>query len=278
MAAVSQRLPAPRSFAIADLARRRGIVGIFGLAFAAGLWEIVARLHVVPAAYFPTVEQIATAGVAMVVQGSLLQTDALTLERALAGWVVAVVLGFALAIAAASFRTFRRMISPVVDVLRGIPPAALVPLGIYLLGQGTSLYLTIIVFAALWPIYIGVTAGLDHVDRVLINTGAALGLSSRETLLLIKLPAALPEIFTGLRLAAGFSLMGTVVAEMLSGRDGIGYTIYDAAFSLRVTQTFVALVVIGLDGILINSLLTFARRRATGWHIRLTAARMTGAA
>jgi ABC-type nitrate/sulfonate/bicarbonate transport system permease component len=254
------------------------LLGALGLAAAAGLWEAVSRSGLVPSAYMPPVEAIVRALATMIATHGLVQTDVLTLGRAVFGWCIAVVIALTLALASAYWRVVRQALAPPVDVLRGLPPAALVPLAIYYLGQGGSLYLTIIVFAAVWPAYIGAMSGLAHVDRVLVDSGTALGRSRAEVLLQIKLPAAMPELFTGLRLAAGFSLMGTVVAEMLAGSNGIGYTIYDAAFTLHVPETFAALVVIGIDGIAISGALLLVRGRLLRWHVRLTAARTMGVA
>ena len=83
------------------------------------------------------------------------------------------------------------------------------------------------------------------------------------------MPAALPEIFTGIRYAATISLIAVIVSEMLAGRDGIGFMIFKKAFALRTAEVFGLMFLVGVNGVLLNGLVNLLRRGVTGWHIRM---------
>ena len=102
-----------------------------------------------------------------------------------------------------------------------------------------------------------------------LNTGRMFGLNNWQLLWQVKLPAALPEIFTGIRYAATISLIAVIVAEMLAGRDGIGFMIFKKAFALRTPEVFGLMFLVALNGVLLNGLVSLLRRGLTGWHIKM---------
>jgi len=119
--------------------------------------------------------------------------------RAVAGLAIATAIGLVVAIAAARYAVLRRMLEPAVGMLRVLPPPAIVPISIFVLGIGTQLFLFIIAFAAIWPIYINAANSLAAGEPVQLMTGRCFGYSRWEILLRLRLPAALPEIVTGIR-------------------------------------------------------------------------------
>jgi len=246
--------------------KRLGGIALFLL-----LWEIVARSGIVSAEYFPAVPTIATALAGLAASVRFLIELAMTWGRALAGLAIAIALGLGVAIVAGRYELVRRTLDPVVEMLRVLPPPALVPLSIFALGLGPQLFLFIIAFAAVWPVYINAANALKSAEPVQLFTGRAFGYSDWEILLKLRLPSAMPEIFTGIRLAAGVSLLAAVAAEMLAGRDGLGFLLFDAAFTLRTADMFAIMFAVGVSGVLMNLLVVAARRMVIGWHVRLTA-------
>jgi ABC-type nitrate/sulfonate/bicarbonate transport system permease component len=112
-------------------------------------------------------------------------------------------------------------------------------------------------------------AALAAVSPVQLATGRMLGLGRLGLLWQIKLPAALPEIFAGVRYATTISVIAVIVAEMLAGRDGIGFMLFKKAFALRTAEVFALMLVTALGGVVLNSLVAGARWLLTGWHIRM---------
>ena len=150
------------------------------------------------------------------------------------------------------------------DVLQPIPPAAFVPMAVFMLGLGAKLYAFVIILVTVWPPYLNGVAALSGVGAVQLNTGRMFGLSNWGLLWRIKLPAALPEIFTGIRYAATISLIAVIVSEMLAGRDGIGFMIFKKAFALRTPEVFGLMFLVGLNGVLLNGLVNLLREAGAG--------------
>jgi len=240
---------------------------IVGVLFLLVAWEVIAWAGVIPSRYFPPLSELPPALLGLIQSGELKTAEVLTITRIFGGLTIACLAAFVLAIATTSCEIINDMLTPLIEVLRPLPPAALIPVMIFFLGIGRELFLFIIAFAAVWPIYISTANALRSVDGALIETGASLGCGPITTLLQIRFPAAMPEIFTGLRVGAGVALIATVVIEMLAGRGGIGNLLFDTTFSNRTPETYGVIVVAGANGLLINAMFVGLRRLCIGWHI-----------
>ena len=234
------------------------------------VWQIVASLQLVPEKYFPGIPAIASSFWTMLLSGELLTGDGLTLMRALIGLAGSVVIGVSLAILSDVSPVFRAGFQPIAALVQPIPPAALVPMAVFMLGLGAKLYAFIIILVTVWPPYLNGVAALAATGDVPMKTGRMLGLSDRDILFRIKLPAAMPEIFSGIRYAATISLIAVVVSEMLAGHDGLGFMLIRKAFATKIPDVYALRVVCALNGALINWLVNRARWQMTGWHIRMT--------
>lgn len=237
------------------------------IALVLGSWQLIFALGVVPEKYFPSIPTIAVAFWQMLTDGAVISAWATTFLRALIGLVGAALLGIALAILSDLSPVLSRGIRYVSDVLQPIPPAAFVPMAVFMLGLGTKLYAFVIILVTVWPPYLNGVAALAGVGPVQLNTGRMFGLSDWGLLWRVKLPAALPEIFTGIRYAATISLIAVIVSEMLAGRDGIGFMIFKKAFALRTPEVFGLMFLVAINGVLLNGLVNLLRHRLTGWHI-----------
>ena len=239
-----------------------------GLAMLA--WQSAYWLHAAPEKYFPSLPRIGTAFLDMLRNGDLVGGESATFTRALLGLVVASVIGAALAVLSDTWPVFGRGFRYISDVLQPIPPAAFVPMAVFSLGLGVKLYAFVIILVTVWPPYINGVAALSSVSPVQIDTGRMLGCGKWELLWRIKWPAALPEIFAGIRYAATLSLIAVIVSEMLAGRDGLGFMIFKKAFALRTPEVFALMFLVGVNGMILNGLVFAARLCATGWHMRMT--------
>jgi ABC-type nitrate/sulfonate/bicarbonate transport system permease component len=233
------------------------------------LWQAVYLLQIVPEKYFPSIGRILQALIDMTLTGELLRGDALTFGRAFLGLIGAAVIGIALAIVSDLLPFFRRGFRPLSDFMQPIPPAALVPTAVFALGLGWKLYAFVIILVTVWPPYLNGVAALAGVSDVQLNTGRMLGCSRWDLLWRIKLPAAMPEIFAGIRYAATISLIAVVVSEMLAGRDGVGFMLFKKAFALRTPEVFALMFVVALNGVMLNGLTNLLRWMVTGWHTRM---------
>lgn len=244
------------------------LVGLAGLLL---VWQAVVLSGHIPQEYLPGVPAIGHALLEQLGSSEFWVGEALTLSRAVGGLALAVLTGVGVALLGARHRVVERALSPLLQIMLSLPPAALVPLSIFALGLGAKLFAFIIWFACVWTIYASAINALKASEPVQLNAARTFGYRGWEIILRVGLPAAWPEIFTGIRIAAAGSLMAAVAAEMLAGKDGLGFMLYDTGFSLRIPEMFALLAVAGLNGVLLNALIMYLRRRVAGWHDMLAA-------
>jgi len=235
------------------------------------VWQCIAWSGWVPLDYFPDVPRLGQGFVTLWESGELLSAEALTLTRSLTGLFLSCLIGFVLALLATWKVVVRHALAPVVSVFQVLPPAALVPMTVFALGFGERFFLFIICFAATWPVYLSALRALGSTEALLLAGSRSLGYSPAQILWKVRLPAALPEIFTGIRICAGIALVATIASEMLTSRGGLGFLLFDTAFSLRVEETFAVLAITAGNGVLINALVVGLRRTFTRWNEELHA-------
>lgn len=233
------------------------------------LWQAIVLSDRIPQEYLPGVPAILQAFVAQLGTGEFWLGEALTVSRAVGGLLLASVSGIGLALLGARHRVVKRALAPLTQIMLSLPPAALVPLSIFALGLGGKLFAFIIWFACIWTIYVSAGNALAASEPVQCNAARSIGYGDWAILWRVRLTAAWPEIFTGIRIAAAGSLMAAVAAEMLAGKDGLGFMLYDTAFSLRIPEMFALLGVMGLNGVALNWTVVWLRRRIAGWHDQL---------
>lgn len=241
---------------------------VLSLGLLAAIWQAIYALGLVPAKFLPGLPDVALGFWSMLQSGELLYGNGMTLLRAVLGLTAASLLGIALALVSDASPTFDKGFRPIADLIQPIPPAALVPVAVFTLGLGIKLYAFIILMVTVWPSYLNGRAALRAVAAEQLRTGRMLGMNRAAILWQIKLPAALPEIFAGIRYAATISLIAAVVAEMLSGRNGIGYLLVRKTFAIRTPEVYALMFVTALDGALLNLGVTLARRIFAGWQLR----------
>jgi ABC-type nitrate/sulfonate/bicarbonate transport system permease component len=244
---------------------------LVALGLVLAVWQIVVWLEAVPERYLPQPLSAAEALARVVTTPDDMYAVALTLLRALAGFAFTVPLGIALGILGAVVPVFRRMLRPWTELLRPLPPAAIIPISVFAIGFGLKLYLFIIVFAAVWPVYFNTVAAFSGTEEVLLRTGRAFGCDRWTLIRSIVLPNALPQIFIGIRIAASVSLIGSVVTDLFAGQDGLGYLLFERAFALRVPDVLALTVLCGINGMLFNQMVLVLRRLVIGWHERMMA-------
>jgi NitT/TauT family transport system permease protein len=238
------------------------------LALGVFAWDLVVRLNGIPPYILPGPGLVASTLVSDwgILWSSLLSTMATTLE----GFALAVAGGVGLAVLFNRSRLIERSFYPYAVILQVTPVVAIAPLLlIYLPQQAAVLVCAWIV--AFFPVLANTTLGLNSVDRNLTDLFRLYGASRGQVLWQLKLPAALPQMLAGIKIAGGLSLIGAVVAEIAAGSAGAGsglaYRIAESGYRLNIPRMFAALLLLSLAGIVIFALLSclehFALRR---WH------------
>jgi len=177
-----------------------------------------------------------------------------SLGRVAIGFSLSAIVGIALGIMIGINRFIYRAVDPIFQVLRTVPPLAWLPLSLAAFQQSNPSAIFVIFITAIWPIIINTTVGVQQIPQDYRNVAKVLRLSSPKFFFKILIPSAVPYIFTGLRIGIGLSWLAIVAAEMLTGGVGIGFFIWDAYNSSRLSEIILALVYVGLVGLLLDRL------------------------
>ena len=190
--------------------------------------------------------------------------------RVFAGFGWGVALGIFLGLLIGISRMMERVLDPTIQVLRNIPVTAWVPLSLVFFGIGNALAVFLIGLGAFFPAAINATHGVRQLNITLYKAARMMGANERELLARVILPAALPSILTGARLAMGIAWVLVVVAEILAVRSGLGYLLNDAYLFYRNDVVIAAMLSIGLLGFLSDRLVVLVRNLLLTWNKRET--------
>ncbi len=190
----------------------------------------------------------------------------MTLRRVLAGVVIGVVLGVLLGLVMGSVSWVRSVLEPWLTFLRALPPLAYFFLLVIWLGIDEAPKITLLALAALPPAAVATTAAVVAAPVGLQEAARALGASRSEVIRDVVVPSALPETFTGIRLAVGMAYSSVVAAELFNGIPGIGGLVKDASNYNNTPVVLVGIFAIGISGLIIDGLLRAIERRAVPWR------------
>ena len=189
-----------------------------------------------------------------------------SLERMFAGFAIAVVVAVVGGLLLGLSRRARAAADPIVDFLRAIPPPALLPFAILVMGVGSSMKVFIIAFVCLWPILLNTIDGVTGVDPTLRETTRVYGISGRDRLWRVMLPAASPQIFAGLRTAVSLALILMVISEMVASTNGIGYFVLQSQRTFAIPEMWSGILLLGILGYAFNGAFVLIERRVLRWH------------
>jgi ABC-type nitrate/sulfonate/bicarbonate transport system permease component len=202
----------------------------------------------------------------MAVRGSLWIHLAATLERVALGFCAGAALGVGLGLAAGHLTPIRHIVEPLVELLRPIPPLAMLPMFIVWVGIGEISKVGFITYATFFPIFLTTITGVRQIDPLLLRAAQSLGARGVGLFTRVILPAALPDILTGLRLGVALAFFVIVISEFIGAEHGLGYLINDGRNFFLVPQMLGAAVVLGLLGYAGNGLVRLLERRLTRWQ------------
>lgn len=244
---------------------RRHLLGPAVLVAAIASWELWARSR--PSFLLAPFSVVAERAWAVWPTGEFLSGVAASLERLAAGYVIGSVVGISTGLLLGASPRARRTLEPLTEILRAIPPIALVPVAVVILDVGDATAVAVIAFGVTFPVLINTIEGVRSVPPEARDTAAVLGVERAERLFRIYLPAALPSIFAGLRVAVSIGLLLVVLSELVAGTgDGLGSYIETQQSRYNVPELYGGLLFLGLLGYLLNRLFLVAERRILHWH------------
>jgi len=242
----------------------RGLRVVFGLALpVAGLiaWEISARYGTVPS-YLIAPSVILAATWEMVLSGELWRHAGDSLFRALGGYAIGAAAGVAMGLLAGIARPVERFYDPIVSLTYPVPKIVVLPILIAWLGSGDGSKIAVVTAAVFYPSFINALYGAKSVNRIFVWSARNMGASPFQVFAGVILPAALPQVLSGLRIGLALAFIVTVAAEMHSSRTGLGNLINTAGDSMRFDLMYAALIAIAIFGFAGDRLILILRRRA----------------
>jgi ABC-type nitrate/sulfonate/bicarbonate transport system permease component len=226
--------------------------------------------------YAPPLRTILTA-FRQVWTGDRLRHDVLpSVLRLLAGYALAVLLGVAVGVAVGSSRTVRGVAEPVLEFFRAIPPPVLVPVLILVVGIGDAMKVLVIATGCVWPVLLNTAAGVRATDEVLADTARCYRIGGAARLRHLVLPAASPQIVTGMRQALSIGIILMVISEMFAANNGLGFAIVQFQRSFDIPQMWSGMILLGLLGVALSVAFAAFERRVLGWYHGLRRAQRGG--
>jgi NitT/TauT family transport system permease protein len=232
----------------------------------AGLWEIAPRAGWVEPSLVPPISKVAQAWWELLQNGQLWDNTQASLQRAIAGFVIAVLVGVPLGILIAWYPWLHQLLDPLLELFRNTAALALLPVFTLLLGIGETSKIAIVVYACLFPVVLNTVSGVRTVDPLLVKSARSLGLSPLRLFQKVVLPSALPAVFAGIRLAGASSILVLIAAEMVGAKAGLGYLINYAQFNFMIPQMYAGILTISAIGLIVNTGLIRLERRFSRWR------------
>lgn len=261
------RQPAPDSvLGTRPLKRReRYLLAAVSLVAIIAVWQLATGLGWINPVLLPSPLEILKALIASVQDGSLLTNIVASLLRVLEGFLLAFVVAVPLGVAMGLSRMTEGLLDPVLELLRPIPPIAVIPLAILWFGIGELSKVWIIAYGAFFPILVNTMAGFREVERVHVRAAQALGANRFQIFRDVVLRSALPFVIVGARLGMSMAFIVLVAAELIASSSGLGFMISDARYKFRTDQIFLGMACIGVLGFALNMILVATERRLLKW-------------
>jgi NitT/TauT family transport system permease protein len=227
-------------------------------------WEILCRVAAIPVWLLPAPSRIwkETLALAPVLPWHLLAT----VEGIVGGFLLAVVIAIPIAIAIVYSPMFRKMVYPPLLMLQSVPKVAIAPLLLIWIGYGMSSNIVIAASTAFFPIIIMTSNGLQNVDEDLLDLTRSYGSGALKVFWKVRLPWAMPYIFSSLKVAITFAVIGAVVAEFIGSDKGLGYLILTSAGTMNTAAMFGVLLILSLVGIVCFYAVVFFERVMCPWY------------
>jgi len=190
-----------------------------------------------------------------------------SLERIFVGFAIAVIIGVALGIPLGLSRIGRSAAMPHIEYWRAIPPPALLPISIILLHSiGNTQKISFIAFFCIFPVLLNTIDGVRAIEPTLIDTARSFRVPTHERVRRIVFPAALPQIFAGMRTSLALAVIVMVLSEYFASTDGVGYVLLISKNTFDFNPMWAAILLIGVLGYLLNALFLLVERHVLAWH------------
>ncbi|WP_460944500.1 ABC transporter permease [Okibacterium endophyticum] len=241
-----------------------GLAGVLGFLL---IWEVSTRNGLVGTSAFPPASQVIAELPVILASAVFWSALGETLLSTVVALVISVLIAIPLGTVIGLSRILYRSVSVTIEFLKPIPVVALLPLALLVFGTTQQMKLSLIIFGTVWPLLIQVIYGVRSVDSVAASTARSFRIGRARGFFMVILPSAAPYIATGLRIAGVGALLLCIVTELVGRAPGLGLEIARAQSAAQFADLYAYVLLTGLLGILVNTLLEAAERRAMHWHV-----------
>jgi NitT/TauT family transport system permease protein len=231
------------------------LLPLFVLLLGLAIWFCLSRLGVFPESAFPSPVAVARGFGVELRSGRLLDDLIASLFRVSCGFLLAVLLGLPTGLWMGHHFRSRVALLPAINFFRSLSPLAWIPFAILWFGIGDLPAIFLIFMACFFPIVVATISAVAAIPSIYFRVARDYSFSGAELLTKVTLPAIAPQVITSLRVTAGLAWLVVVAAEMIAGRDGLGFAIWDARNGLRMDLLVVGMIVIGVIGVIIDRIL-----------------------
>lgn len=239
---------------------------VIAVALFLAIWQLAPTLGWVDRAFLSPFTEVLQALWGLVADGSLQQNIAASMRRSLTGFSFAIAIAVPLGLLIAWYSTVAEILTPLLAIFLNTAAVALLPVFTLILGIDDISKISIIGYACFWPIVYNTISGARNVDPLLIKSARSLGVKDFTLFYKVIVPAALPTIFTGLRLAAAASFLVLITTEFVGAKAGLGYLIISSQFNFQIPQMYAGILTVSVLGLTFNYLLVFVESRVTKWR------------
>ncbi|OCS94279.1 ABC transporter permease [Caryophanon latum] len=229
------------------------------------VWELLPKMGIVDQAFFPAFTEVVAAWWNLLLTGSLWEHFSASIIRSVAGFAIAIIVAIPLGLLIGWYPVIRDLFNPILEVFRNTAALALLPVFILFLGIGETSKIAIVVFACTFPILLNTIAAVKNVDPLLIKSARSMNISSFKLFYKVILPASVPMIFTGVRMAGASAILVLIAAEMVGAKAGLGYFITYSQYNFLIPEMYAGIITISLLGLSINYGLLAVERYFTRW-------------
>ncbi|WP_226995213.1 MULTISPECIES: ABC transporter permease [unclassified Streptomyces] len=239
------------------------MLNLAALAAGLGIWALLARAGVQA---LPGPVAVGKRAAELIADGTLVVDALASLRRVLVGFALGTLLAVPVGFLMGWYPVARGLLEPYIQFFRTVPPLAMIPLAIVLMGIGEVPKIFVIFLAAFLSSVVAAFQGVVGVDRTLIDAARVLGARDGTVFLKVVVPASAPFILVGMRIGLGSAWGTLVAAELIAAQEGLGFRMQSAQLYYDLPTIFVGLITIGLLGLLMDRLLLLAERRLTRWQ------------
>lgn len=225
-------------------------------------WQFATTTGLVSVSVFPSPAMVGAASVDLAQRGDLGQDVAISTQRVLIGFALGSALGLIVGALFGLSRVWEVVLGPTLGAIRAVPSLAWVPLLLLWMGIGEESKVTLITIGAFFPVFTTVATALGHVDRHLVEAGRAFGLSGVRLFASVQLPAVIPSVISGLRLALAQSWLFLVASELIASSMGLGFRLTDSQSNGRIDRVFLAIILLAVLGKLTDAVVGVFQRYA----------------